>query len=195
MPEMNPVSRFFVNFSSSRRARRNFEWIRRDAPVPPAARCLEIGCGNAALAIRFVEGFQPAQYVATDLDPHQVEEAQRTVSKRYPRGPPPSLVLRASDMLHLPDADASFDVVLAFVTIHHASPSHLDFSQVPTALSEIERVLRPGGLLIYEEFLHKDPIKEWLTSHGFSIDVIRRRWRLESVVSRKAVVSKGTAAP
>jgi ubiquinone/menaquinone biosynthesis C-methylase UbiE len=185
MPEMNRLSRFFVNLSASRRAAREYDWIRADAPVPRAAVCLEIGCGNGELAARFVEGFQPAQYVATDVDSRQLDGARRTVGRRFPSKPPPALVLREADVLCLPFADRSFDVALAFVAIHHASPTHHDFGRVPQALSEIDRVLRPGGLLLYEEFLHKEPIRKWLADHSFSIDHVRQRRRLESVVARK----------
>jgi ubiquinone/menaquinone biosynthesis C-methylase UbiE len=192
VPGMNPISRFFVNLSASRRAAREFEWIRSEVPIPPAARCLEIGCGNGNLAVRFAEGFRPAEYVATDVDPFQVEEARQVVARRYRAGPPPGLSFREADMLKLPFPDGAFDVVLAFVTIHHASPSHHDFSRVPEALSEFDRVLRPGGLLVYQEFLHREAIRKWLTDRGFGIVRIRRRWRLESVVGQKRA---GPAGP
>jgi ubiquinone/menaquinone biosynthesis C-methylase UbiE len=194
MPEMNPVSRFFVNASSSWRTGRFYNWIRKEAPIPPAARCLEIGCGNGSLALRFVEGFRPAQYVATDFDPRQVEQARHHAEKRYPNGPPAALAFRTADMLGLSDGVASYDVVLAFVAIHHASPSHHDFTEIPRALSELDRVLRPGGLLVYGEILHQEAIRKWLTDHGFTIDRIRRRWRLETVVARKPGGPLGAAA-
>ena len=88
MTEMNAVSRFFVNFSASRRAVRICGWIRADVPIPSSARCLEIGCGAAALAARFVDEFHPSEYVATDFDPRQIGEADRQVRRRY-AGPRP----------------------------------------------------------------------------------------------------------
>jgi ubiquinone/menaquinone biosynthesis C-methylase UbiE len=187
MPEMNVVSRFFVNLSARRRARRAYARVRADAPIPAAAVCLEIGCGSGEFAARFVEGYQPAQYVATDFDPRQLDVARRTLQLRFSSGPPSSLVLREADMLKLPFAEASYDVVLAFVTIHHASPSHHDASRVPEALSEIDRVLRPGGLLIYEDFLHLELIRKWLSDRAYTLVRVRRRWRFESVVARKPV--------
>ncbi|MGD0250379.1 MAG: class I SAM-dependent methyltransferase [Thermoplasmata archaeon] len=183
---MNALSRFFVNLSASRRAAQEYRWIRTDVPIPRAAVCLEIGCGNGELAARFVEGFQPARYVATDLDQRQLDGARRTVGRRLRSQPPSSLVLREADVLHLPFEDTTFDVVLAFVMLHHASPTHHDFSGVPHALSEIDRVLRPGGLLVYAEIFHQEPIRRWLTDHGYTLGPIRRRWRHESVVARKS---------
>ncbi len=182
---MNFISRFFVNRSAARRSEGRYRWIRENATIPSQAECLEIGCGNGELAARFVDGLQPAKYVATDIDPRQVEEAARTLRRRYPGGSPPALELRAADMLHLAFPDASFDVVLAFVAIHHASPTHHDFSKVPQALAEIDRVLRPNGILLYSEILHKQAIQQWLTEHRYALSGVRRRWRLESTVARK----------
>lgn len=192
MPEMNPIGRFFVNLSARRRAARNYNWIRRDAAIPVAATCLEVGCGNGSLAARILDGFHPSLYVATDFDVRQVEAARRAFTRRYPSGIPSSLLLQQADMLHLPFTDRSFDVVFAFVTIHHVSPTHGDFSRVPDALTELTRVLRPGGILVYQEFLHKARIREWLGGHGYSIERIRTRWRLESVVACRAPVPKTT---
>jgi len=185
MPEMNRLARFFVNRSAARRGERRYRWIRTAASVPAEAECLEIGCGNGALAARFVDGLRPARYVASDLDARQLEEARRTLERKFPDGPPPALELRAADMTRLPFPDASFDVVLAFVAIHHASPSHRDFSRVPDALQEIDRVLRPNGLFLYAEIFHQEPIRRWLGDHGYTLSTVERRWRLESVVARK----------
>lgn len=185
MAEMNRISRFFVNRSSARRGAQRYRWIRENATVPERSVCLEIGCGSAEFAARFVEGLRPARYVATDIDPRQLEEAARTLRKRFPGGSPASLEVKQADMLELPFPDATFDVVLAFVALHHASASHLDFSQVPRALSEVDRVLRPGGLLVYSELFHKEGIRTWLTEHAYIVATAQRRFRLESVVARK----------
>ncbi len=186
MSEMNFVARFFVNRSAARRSERRAAWIRQNARVPAGASCLEIGCGVGALAARLVDTLHPAKYVATDLDPRQLEEATRSLSQRYRGPPPPTLELRRADMLRLPFPDASFDVVLAFVALHHASPVHHDFSQVPRALGEADRVLRPGGLFLYSELFHQEAIRKWLTDHGYSISGVQRGWRLESVVATKS---------
>jgi len=88
-------------------------------------------------------------------------------------------------MLHLPFADASFDAVFAFVAIHHASPSHHDFTNVPHALAEIDRVLRPRGILAYEEIEHKEGIRSWLIEHGYVLAGIERGWKREAAVAER----------
>lgn len=185
MSEMNPISRFFVNLSSARRSERRYRWIRENATIPTGAICLEIGCGSGQLAVRFVDGFHPSRYLATDIDPRQLEEARKVLHRRYPSGPPTVLELRPADMLGLSFPDRSFDVVLAFVAIHHANAQHLDFTNVPRALAEIDRVLRPAGLLLYSELFHQERIRGWLAEHGYSLLRIQRGFRLESVVARK----------
>ena len=182
---MGRISRFFVNRFNARRNARIYVWIRGNASLPAAAACLEIGCGNGDLASRIVDGFQPSRYVATDLDPRQLDAAREHLAKNYPSGIPPALELREADMLHLPFDGGSFDAVLAVVSIHHASPNHHDPANVPRALAEVDRVLRPGGVLVYEEILHKEIIRTWLTSHGYALNGIQRGFKRESVAARK----------
>lgn len=186
MAEMGRVSRFFVNRFNARRNARIYDLAREDLALPAGATLLEIGCGNGDLATRFVDGLRPARYVATDLDPRQLDAAQRHLAAHYQGRVPAPLELHEADMLRLPFPDATFDVVVAIVSIHHASPNHLDPAKVPQALAEIDRVLRPGGSLLYEEILHKELIRSWLTRHGFVLSGVQRGFRRESVVARKA---------
>lgn len=185
MAEMNRVSRFFVNRFNSRRNARVCAWIVENVPPRSEAAWLEIGCGNGDLASRLLDDLRPAHYVATDLDARQLDVARRHLADRYPSGLPSALELREADMLHLPFADASFDEVIAVVSIHHATPNHHESAEVPTALAEIDRVLRPGGTLAYEEILHKDLIRSWLLGRGYTLSGIVRGIKRESVVARK----------
>jgi ubiquinone/menaquinone biosynthesis C-methylase UbiE len=186
MPEMNSFSRFFVNLFGSWNSRRRFRWVQTVIRLPADASCLEIGCGNGDLAARIVDAFTPAHYTATDIDPHQIETAQRHLSSLYHHRVPASLELRTADMLALPFPDSAFDAVFAFVVLHHASSEHHDFTHVPRALGEVSRVLRPGGCLVYEEFLHREAIREWLTARGYTLKVVESRRNHERVVAIKA---------
>ncbi len=186
MAEMNRVSRWFVNHLKGRANTRLYDWLAHHLVLPPGAVCLEVGCGNGNMAVRIQDGLGPVRLVATDLDLHQLEEAAELFRQRYPAGIPPGLELRPADMLRLPFPDIGFDAVFAFASLHHAGASHRDPSRVPDALAEIDRVLRPDGQLAYEEFLHKDLVRSWLSTHGYAVTAHERRWRRDLVVARKA---------
>jgi SAM-dependent methyltransferase len=98
---------------------------------------LDVGCGEGALVRRI--GDAKARVVGLDPQASAIELARshaRGVAARYVQG-------SAED---LPFADASFDVVIFFNSLHHVPPASMD-----TALAEAARVLRPGGLLFVQE--------------------------------------------
>jgi ubiquinone/menaquinone biosynthesis C-methylase UbiE len=195
MAELNRFARFFANAAAERRSRQRLAWLRPRLHVEAAPACLEIGAGVGATAARLVEELRPSLYIATDLDPRQLDAARRHLVRRYPSGLPSALDLRPADMLHLPFDDRSFDVVFAFVSVHHASRSHRDFSNVPTALAEIDRVLRPGGRFVYEEIVHLEGIRAWLAGHGYAVEATERRWkRLRAIARRPERAAEATGA-
>lgn len=185
MAEMSRTGRFFVNAFSAWRGRRTYAWLAAALPLRPGAACLELGCGNGEMARRIVDGLGPARYVATDLDPRQLEAARRHLAALYGGGPPPSLELRAADMLALPFPDASFDAVFAFVSLHHADADHGAFVNVPKALAEVDRVLRPGGHVAYTEIVNQERVRAWLAGRGYRLGPVDRWWTREGVVATK----------
>ncbi|HLY76926.1 MAG TPA: class I SAM-dependent methyltransferase [Thermoplasmata archaeon] len=185
MAEMNPIARFFVNTFTRRVNARRYRWLTTNLKLSPGASCLEIGCGNGNLATRILDGMAPDRYVATDLDPHQIDVARRQLARHYPHGLPGALELRTANMLELPFPEASFDAVFAYTVLHHASAEHRDFGNVPRALAEVDRVLRPGGSLVYEEFLHKDRIRAWLREHGYVLVAGTHHWGRETMAAVK----------
>lgn len=91
---------------------------------------LEVGCGGGQLASRLAQENASARVVATDLSARMVELASA-------RG----VVAQVADVQQLPFADASFDVVAALWMLYHVP-------DLDRALTEVRRVLRPGGLLV-----------------------------------------------
>ena len=185
MAEMNRISRFFVNTLTGRRNARTHAWLAANLRLPEGAACLEIGCGNGDMARRIVDGQHPARYVATDLDPRQLEAARRHLASWYENGLPRSLELRAVDMLALPFPDASFDAVLAFYSLHHADAVHGAWVNVPRALAEADRVLRPGGRLAYTEIVNRERVRAWLAERGYRLESVVSGWHREAVLAAK----------
>jgi SAM-dependent methyltransferase len=90
---------------------------------------LEVGCGGGtALALAAGRG---ADVTAIDAAPGFVEIVRRRV---------PAADVQVGDLQFLPYDDAAFDVVVGFNAFQYAA-------DVPAALAEARRVLRPGGLI------------------------------------------------
>lgn len=102
-----------------------FEAIRAAAP----ARVLEVGGGPGELAARVQEELD-AEVVMLDVAPRMVELAQA-------RG----VDATVGDVQDLPFADGCFDLAIAAWMLFHVP-------DVDRALSELARVLRPGGRLV-----------------------------------------------
>jgi ubiquinone/menaquinone biosynthesis C-methylase UbiE len=94
-------------------------------------RVLEIGCGRGGLTAWLV-GRHALSLVAADLSSAAVRRA-RTVAMRHTS-------FAVADIEHLPFPSASLDVVISCETVEHVQ-------KPPSAITEMARVLRPGGRL------------------------------------------------
>ncbi|HEY1928148.1 MAG TPA: class I SAM-dependent methyltransferase [Caulobacteraceae bacterium] len=107
--------------------------------IPAGASVLEVGCGPGRFWERAAAAF-PADLdiLLTDISPGMVEEALTRVKGvgRWSkvRG-------QVADVMALPFADASFDVVMAMHMLYHAPDP-------AAAVAEIARVLRAGGMAV-----------------------------------------------
>ena len=101
---------------------------------------LEIGCGPGFGVEIIFERFGAREVHAFDLDPDMVERARRRLSGY----PPQRLKLFVSDAAAIGAEDGTYDAVFDFAIIHHVP----EWQQ---AISEVSRVLRPGGRFFFEE--------------------------------------------
>jgi len=102
-----------------------FEAVREAGPK----RVLEVGCGEGELAERLLTGLE-IELVALDQSERMVELARA-------RG----VDARVGDVQELPFEDATFDVAVAAWMLYHVP-------DLARALTELARVLRPGGRLV-----------------------------------------------
>ena len=106
---------------------------------------LEVGSGTGReLAWLLEVGANPSRLLGIDLLPDRVESARRAY---------PALEFQVANAEHLPFADQSFDLVLAITVIS----SILDAGMAANVAAEINRVLRPGGALLWYDFRYDNP--------------------------------------
>lgn len=107
--------------------------------VPPAGSVLDVGTGPGVLLAEIARQRPDVQATGIDLSADMVAAANRTLAGLGNR-----VAARVGDVSNLEFPDASFDVVVSTFSMHH-------WADVPAAVPELARVLRPGGgLYIYD---------------------------------------------
>ncbi|TCL73606.1 class I SAM-dependent methyltransferase [Rhizobium sp. BK251] len=115
-------------------------WSKRLAPpfidfagLADGERILEVGCGTGSLTFALADSADLAEIVATDYSPIFVEETTR-------RNANPRIKVQQADACALPFNDNSFDRALALLVLHFVP-------EAEKAISEMRRVVRPGGVV------------------------------------------------
>jgi ubiquinone/menaquinone biosynthesis C-methylase UbiE len=107
------------------------------AALGPGQRVLDVGCGTGTVAVMMKRLHPAVEVTGLDPDPKALARAGKKAKKagvavRFDRGFAEALEY----------ADASFDRVLSSMMFHHVRRD-----DKPKVLSEIRRVLKPGGSL------------------------------------------------
>ena len=103
---------------------------------------LDIGCGPGHLPI-LLSGRHGLDVTGLDLDGDMIELAEKNASALADPTTRPAFVVGSVDAL--PFDDASFDMVVSTLSLHH-------WADRETGLREIHRVLRPGGRALIWDF-------------------------------------------
>ena len=185
MAKLSGFGKFFVNRSNERNGKRFFEAVRSYLTLNKNSSCLELGAGRGFLSYAVYEHSRPRRLVVTDYDPAQVEEARRLFAMKLGTIPA-NIEFRGADALALPFEDEAFDAVFALMVLHHTEKKDWHFRNIPKALEEIRRVLRPGGIFCYTELFSKNRIRNHLSDAGFQeIHGARSHFFFDSCVYRK----------
>lgn len=134
----DPANRFLFE----RRERAIIEILGAHDLLPLAGkRILDVGCGNGAVLADFVRlGAEPNNSAGIDLLEERMASAQEEL---------PIADIRSGSAEALPWQDDSFDLALQFTLIS----SVLDHSARRRIAAETMRILRPGGALLYYDFI------------------------------------------
>lgn len=108
---------------------------------------LEVGCGHGGGASYLVRYLHPASYTGLDLNPEGIAFCR----KRHPLA---GLEFVQGDAENLPFPEKSFDIVV------NVESSHC-YPNFPQFLTEVARVLRPGGHFLYTDCRVTRSVAEW----------------------------------
>ena len=106
-------------------------WIVSQYGLAPGMAVLELGCGTGSMwrGVKLPEG---CRLTLTDFSEGMLEAARENTAHL------PGTSYRQVDAQEIPYEDGSFDAVIANMMLYHVP-------DIPRALGEIRRVLRPGG--------------------------------------------------
>lgn len=114
---------------------------------------LDVGCGNGLVLLTAAKHLHPDKGKATGIDIWHTIAGRQSLEKLRRNAEIEDVMnrieFREADARQMPFEDASFDVVFASLSLHHAG-SRADRARV---LAEMKRVLKPGGvILVYDMF-------------------------------------------
>jgi ubiquinone/menaquinone biosynthesis C-methylase UbiE len=144
--KMSAIEKHFINspghtLQVAHRAQRLLDRV----DIQAARRYLDVGCGVGAATSEIAAKFG-LDVTGIDVDDGQIEAARASY---------PHLRFMVMDATKLQFHDAEFDIVATSMVTHHMP----DWER---AFSEMIRVLRPGGYLIYSDFM----LPSWLAAAG-----------------------------
>ena len=127
---------------------------------------LDVGCGHGwYVGALNAHGFR---VTGIDLSPAQLSAARSHLNGASP--------LAAGSVLRLPVHEKAFDAVYAVNVLHHLETESLQ----ATALGELARAVRPGGLVFVQEINTRNPLFSFYMSYVFPlwkrIDLGTERW-------------------
>jgi ubiquinone/menaquinone biosynthesis C-methylase UbiE len=125
------------------------EEIIRAARLQPDDRVLDIGAGTGLLTLAAAPGVH--QVLAVDISPSMCRHLETKLAGLAMT----NVEVRVGNATELPVAERSVDVVLSNYCFHH-----LRDDDKHVALSEVVRVLRPGGRLVFGDMMFHVGLRE-----------------------------------
>ncbi|MEV4752567.1 methyltransferase domain-containing protein [Streptosporangium sp. NPDC049248] len=133
--------------------------------VGPGDRILDLGCGSGASAVQVARA-TGAEVVGVSISAGEVDTAAALARAEGMEG---QVRFQRGDALNLSFAPGFFDAVLAIDSFVHLS------DQV-RALSEIGRVLRPGGRVVLTDYVRRGP--ELSEEEEYALAEMSALWRM-----------------
>jgi ubiquinone/menaquinone biosynthesis C-methylase UbiE len=149
-PEGIPAgaSRIYNALSGTSIFLRHYDLVAEDVvKFCSSGRLLDIGTGPARLLIPLHSLAQQLQLVGVDISEAMVAQGVKNIAAA---GLSDVIEVRQGGANHLPFEDNSFDIIISSASLHH-------WKQPQECLSEIHRVLKPGGIVLLYDLIKNTP--------------------------------------
>jgi SAM-dependent methyltransferase len=129
---------------------------------------LDLGCGRGLLLIGAAKRLTTG--TATGIDLWQNEDlsgnsAEALLRNAKAEGVADRIRIETGDMRHMPFASGQFDAILSRAAIHNLYKP----DERLAALSEVLRVLKPGGVALIDDIRHIGAYQAFFVSHGCDV--------------------------
>lgn len=135
------LERMLVN-EADMAARRRVRVVLEYLEMAPGDRVLDCGCGLGWF-LKVIGELTECSLFGTDFDAPRLRTAAKEMGARAP--------VAASDILHMPYGDATFDKIVLSEVLEHVPDDR-------GALLEVKRILKPGGLVAITVPNHDYPL-------------------------------------
>lgn len=151
---------------------------------------LDVGCGRGLMMIGVAQRLTTGSVIGIDIwNAEDLSDNSKKAALHNARveGVAAKVSLIDADATTLPFAESTFDCVLSNLAIHNITPRQ----QRTRALSEMLRVLKPGGTLVIQDFQFIDEYKESLEQLGIKNSLVSGRdWSLFPPVRTITVIKR-----
>jgi arsenite methyltransferase len=154
-------------------------------------RVLDVGCGRGLMLIGAARRLTTGRAMGIDIWQAKDQSAntpEGALNNAHIEGVLEKIKIQTADMRSLPFADHSFDVVVSHWVVHNLeSKTDRDLS-----LSEMARVLQPGGSLILCDIENRDAYLERLNTFGLTNLIVKFNPIADTVLG---IISIGSFRP
>lgn len=140
------------------------------AELPPPGRILDLGCGRGMAILLALDRWPHATGVGVDRWRRRDQSGNSMdafIENANEAGVANRLSAELADLFELPFADASFDLVVSSLAVHHIQGG----DHRRDVMSEIMRVVRPGGQIRIVDIRHAKQYADDLRALG-AVDVV-----------------------
>ena len=127
----------------------------------PGLRVLDFGCGPGTISVGLAKAISPGELHGIDMEASQIDLA-RSVAEVQGQD---NAIFHVGDVTDLPFEDASFDAAHCHNVLMHVPDTS-------SALAEVKRVLKPGGIVACRELMSQ-------SSFTYpNLGIIRKAWAM-----------------